>query len=69
MKCSTLLRNQKYKTEEFKTSCTPTLLKKKIPKLRFCLLAVLILTKIHVYKVVLKVDMFHHLCCNKPVSN
>lgn len=42
---------------------------KKNPKLKFCLLAVLILTKIHLYKVVLKVDIFHHLCCNKPVSN
>lgn len=27
MKCSTLLRNQKYKTEEFKASGTQTLLK------------------------------------------
>lgn len=38
-----------------------TIEKKKIPKLKFCLLAVLILTKIHLYKVVLRLT-FSTIC-------
>lgn len=58
---------QNWRVQDFMYSNTTE--KKKNPKLKFCLLAVLILTKIHLYKVVLKADIFHHLCCNKPVSN
>ena len=38
---------------------------KMVSSTQFCLLAVLILTKINLYKIVLRVDIFHHLCCNK----
>lgn len=63
MKCSTLLRNQKYKTEEFQASCTQNTTEKWYLIVLFT--SSINIAKINLYKIVLKVDIFHHLCCSK----
>lgn len=66
MKCSTLLRNQKYKTEESKASYTQSLLK------NYIFNSVLFTRSTNVDQdssLQGSVDIFHHLCCNKLVSN